>query len=560
MDENLLSRWKAVARMTRELDKLKREERLPFVYDQLKILLGMIQARLYPIRRPMAELSGPGRNKLPFFEYIALQRQPVAISNVESEGLDLPREIRDWKFPTLLFVPLISRDVALGVLALGSDSEIDLDGDDAELIEAIVPIVTQNLEVENLIQEGARMMRTDKLLERLDAACRVGNLPQILAATADEVHKALEVERTLIFLKRGDEIAITSGLGCPYASGGDLGHDACGSLAQKVAGTRRTEVQNFNGLLDLGLKRPLCIERQVAAVPIATADKVYGVIECFNRTDGKDFEGHQVELLARAATRMAMAIANTELVERVQKAGIDAIQGLAQALDAKDEYTASHSHNVGEYSYRIAAAMGLEPEICERIKLAGILHDLGKIGVPDEVLNKPGKLTDEEFELIKSHPVMTSEILAHFGDLADVRLSAGSHHERWDGFGYPDRLRKDAIPIGGRIICLADAFDTLTSDRKYRSRMSLEFTIQEMRRSANRQFDPDCVEALFVALKDLGEFDLNGNALPSPEDLERMRTEPLPALKPPAKPKPVEPAPEFIEPVPAPSGMPSPQP
>jgi HD-GYP domain-containing protein (c-di-GMP phosphodiesterase class II) len=370
------------------------------------------------------------------------------------------------------------------------------------------------------------------------------SLVEILGSVVHEVHQALEVERTLIFARRGaEELEVRAGIGCAYASAGHLGEDACGLLARKAFAHRRTEVQNFKGILDLGLTRPFCIERQVVAVPIASPERVHGVIECFNRLDGKDFEGHQIELLERVAGRMALAIENAELLDQIRQSGINAVIGLATALDAKDAYTASHSHNVGEYGFRIAAALGLPYDACERIKLAGILHDLGKIGIPDDVLNKPDKLTDAEFELIKSHPVGTGKILAHFGDLQDVRASAATHHERWDGFGYPDRLKGEQIPIGGRIICLADAFDTLTSDRKYRARVTMEFALQEMSRNRGRQFDPACVDALFRALVDLGEVDLNGNRLPLPEELERLRTEPPPLLKPPPKPKPAEPEP-----------------
>jgi len=528
MEESALTRWQAVAYLPRELEKVgRREERLPFLYEALRKLLGMSQVRLFPIRRPMAELSGSGRNRLPFFEYIALQRQPVLISNVADEGLALPREIGEWRFPTLLFIPLISREFALGILALASEEERELGGPEGELIEAVVPIVTRTLEVDTLVAETERQHRYHKLLEGVDALMRDKSVSEILGTVVHEIHAALQVERTVIFAKRGqEELEVTSGIGCPYASAGHLGEDACGILARRVFAHRRTEVHNFSGIVGLGLSRPFCIERQVAAVPIATQDRVFGVIEVFNRDDGKDFEGHQIELLERVAGRIALALINGELLGQVRQSGLNAVIGLATALDEKDAYTATHSHNVGEYSFRMAGALGLPLDACERIRLAGILHDVGKIGIPDDVLNKPDKLTDAEFELIKSHPVKTGKILHNFPDLADVRKSAETHHERWDGFGYPDRLKGEQIPLGGRIICLADAFDTLTSDRKYRARVPIDFALHEMRRNAGRQFDPDCVDALFRALAALGGIDLNGNQLPTPEELDRIRTEP----------------------------------
>ncbi|MBI6545787.1 MAG: HD domain-containing protein [Cyanobacteria bacterium NC_groundwater_1444_Ag_S-0.65um_54_12] len=522
-------RWRLVAKLSGELERrTDQHERLLFLYDTLKSLLKMQRVRLFTIQRPLAELSSPGRNRLPFFEYLAMQRQPVLISNIEAEGLALPPEIQDWHYPTLLFIPLISREVALGILLLASQEVLQLDKDEGELIMAIVPIVTSTLEVATLEQAVSRQERYTRLLDGIDTMIRTKTLPEILGTVATEVHQALETERTLIFSRRGnDDIEIATGIGCPYAAHGQLSDDACGRLAKRVALTGKVEVRNFNGILELGLARPLCLERQVVAVPIATSERVYGVLECFNWSGTKDFEGHQIALLEQLAARMALAIANSELLVQVHQAGIDAVKGLATALDAKDTYTASHSQNVGEYSYRIAVALGLEPQLCERLRLAGILHDLGKIGIPDQILNKPGGLTPEEFQVICSHPTMTSKILRHFRDLADVRVAAGTHHERWDGSGYPYKLQGEAIPLGGRIICLADAFDTLTSDRKYRSRLPLADALREIRHNAGRHFDPVVVDGLFRALGESGELDLNGNRLPSVEELEKLRVEPL---------------------------------
>ena len=168
---------------------------------------------------------------------------------------------------------------------------------------------------------------------------------------------------------------------------------------------------------------------------------------------------------------------------------------LARAVDAKDSYTRSHCQTVSQLCALIAAEVGLDRERSTRLRLAGLLHDVGKIGVPDAILNKPARLTEEEFEVMKEHVILGHEIVAS----ADLPVEAEwvrHHHERIDGHGYPDGLAGDEIPFESRIILVADAYEAMTSDRPYRRAPGQAFAIQELRKHAGTQFDPDVVEAL----------------------------------------------------------------
>jgi len=168
---------------------------------------------------------------------------------------------------------------------------------------------------------------------------------------------------------------------------------------------------------------------------------------------------------------------------------------LARAVDAKDSYTRSHCQTVSQLCSLIAAELGLERDRSARLRLAGLLHDVGKIGVPDAILNKPAKLTEEEFEVMKQHVLLSYEIVAS----ADLPVEAEwvrHHHERVDGHGYPDGLGGEQIPLESRIILVADAYEAMTSDRPYRRAPGQAFAIQELRRHAGTQFDPEVVEAL----------------------------------------------------------------
>jgi putative nucleotidyltransferase with HDIG domain len=172
---------------------------------------------------------------------------------------------------------------------------------------------------------------------------------------------------------------------------------------------------------------------------------------------------------------------------------------LARAVDAKDSYTRSHSHTVAQLSALIAAELGFTGDRLAKVRLAGLLHDVGKIGVPDAILNKPAALTDDEYEIMQQHAVLGFEIVESAG-LPEQGRWVRHHHERVDGRGYPDGLRGEEIPLESRIILVADSFEAMTSDRPYRRAPGREFALAELDRNAGTQFDPDVVEALTRAL------------------------------------------------------------
>jgi HD-GYP domain-containing protein (c-di-GMP phosphodiesterase class II) len=173
---------------------------------------------------------------------------------------------------------------------------------------------------------------------------------------------------------------------------------------------------------------------------------------------------------------------------------------LALAVDAKDSETRSHSQTVSQLSAVIATELGFNPGHIAQTRLAGLLHDVGKIGIPDAILNKPAQLTDAEYEQMKTHSLLGYNIV-FAADMATEARWIRHHHERYDGRGYPDRMSGDTIPIESRIIFVADAFEAMTSDRPYREARGQEFAIDELRRCSGTQFDPEVVEAICRTLE-----------------------------------------------------------
>ena len=193
--------------------------------------------------------------------------------------------------------------------------------------------------------------------------------------------------------------------------------------------------------------------------------------------------------------------------QELRTAYVQTIRALAEAVDAKDSYTRGHSERVGVYASKIAREMGFQKDLIERVYIAGLLHDVGKIGVRDSVITKPDRLTPEEYDEIKQHPAIGAKILEPVDFLADVTPCVRHHHEWFDGSdrGYPDRLRGDAIPLPSRIILVADTVEAMTSDRPYRKALSLDVVYAELTKYSGSQFDPICVDAFLRLLSREGE-------------------------------------------------------
>lgn len=181
------------------------------------------------------------------------------------------------------------------------------------------------------------------------------------------------------------------------------------------------------------------------------------------------------------------------LYQQLQRGIYQSLLGLANALEAKDVYTRGHSERVGAGSRRLAVALGLPPSDVEVVARAGLLHDIGKIGIPEVVLRKPGPLTAEEWELMRRHPVIGAQIVAPFEFFAAGAVVIRHHHERVDGSGYPDGLAGAAIPVGARIVAVADVYDALTSDRPYRPALSSDDALAHLEAQAGRGLDADIV-------------------------------------------------------------------
>ena len=226
--------------------------------------------------------------------------------------------------------------------------------------------------------------------------------------------------------------------------------------------------------------------------PILTNRHLLGalVMHCSEQRDITRDE-HVLRLIQSMLRQTAVACENDRLVEAVGKMMIECVYGFAQSIESRDPYTGGHVQRVTAYALLLAKTAGLSPRDRAIIQIGGLLHDIGKIAIPDAVLRKPGRLEPAEFEIIKQHPVVGFELIRQIPHLGTALAAVRHHHERWDGKGYPDGLKGEDIPLHARVLAVADAFDAMTSDRPYRPGLPFDVAMDEVRKNAGVQFDAE---------------------------------------------------------------------
>lgn len=245
---------------------------------------------------------------------------------------------------------------------------------------------------------------------------------------------------------------------------------------------------------------------EIVGDPITYDGAVIGLILAGNKTGPEgDIASPEMQFIDALADFLGTFHENIARFSEQRSMSMGTLHALTAAIDAKDRYTCGHSERVAFLSQCIARELGIGPEQCERIRIAGLVHDVGKIGVPESILCKPGKLTDEEFTAIKRHPEIGYNILQGISLLGDTLPGVLHHHERWDGRGYPHGLRGSDIPHIARIIGLADTFDAMSSSRSYRPALARPLVLSEISRCAGAQFDPQIVQAF--SRVNLAEYD-----------------------------------------------------
>ena len=358
----------------------------------------------------------------------------------------------------------------------------------------------------------ARLRKNLRTRESIHASRRLGqSYLEMLFGIGSAITSPFKVDDEVEIILRQGLVALNAGKGAilllDHEQGtlevrGTMGYDRAGD--PKVGDRHRIsdKLPIVDAAIDegpVGIRIYEDVGRHVVFVPMVSKERLVGGIEIHVGERRGRLSVNEQKVLYALASQAAIFLENARLERDVRSMFLNIIVSMAGAVDAKDAYTHGHSLRVARVALIVAQENGLPRVELEPLLLSAILHDVGKIAIPDNILKKPEKLDNEEFEIMKGHPIAGAKMLQHIRALENVIPGILHHHEYWNGTGYPHGLAGDAIPLQGRIIHIGDAFDAMTTDRVYRTKIDVAGAIQEIQRHAGRQFDPHLVGCLLEA-------------------------------------------------------------
>ncbi len=451
---------------------------------------------------------------------------PLAKAMAKAIGLKEPLSSKG-----LFLIPLTDKAKFLGLLLIGSSGSKDnvlKNKEEVFSLASLVSIVLANAQL--FVESEMRnldMFRFNVLSRALNPTVHQEEVVRILMEGLEGIIK-FDIAGLLILGKQENRIFIKANTTVTKRSVYVLKNNLLKLIFELTNKALDRDKLEEKISIPEGKPRNLKIKSYLNS-PLITKDKVVGVLNLcsFEKEHFSARDGQNVSSLAFYG---AVAFENTMLYEDLKRTYFSIINALTSAIEAKDEYTRGHSVFVSKYSVAIATQMGLFSSMVESIQIAGLLHDLGKIGVPEEILSKKGKLTDNEYQVVKAHPEIALKILGpvefpHFAReesfsevppeltlslfeqanlSADVKLMIYHHHEKYGGGGYPEGIKKDEIPLGARILAVADTFEALTSDRPYRKAFPLNEAKKILLKISNEQLDPGIVKSFLKILNSKG--------------------------------------------------------
>ncbi len=421
----------------------------------------------------------------------------------ESMDLASPPDLVGLGLHGAICVPMVQGSEVWGTLSVFDGKRREWTEDDRRVLSTLGNQAVVALKNAELYDASQKMIwELQNLHEGLQAATSTLDLDQVLEQVLAGAAKASAAQIGCLALEEAGKLKLVGSYGTDHATAEKLALGLGGDICTEVMSSSQPfmeEMEKESGKEDNPLN-----PRAVLCVPITLHGKPIGVTFLANYVAGQIFNEDHKRLVTALAAQAAVAIDNARLFRDREEVMLSALKALAAAVDARDPYTAGHSQRVTDYAKVIARQMNYAPDdrgAWRRLEQGTLLHDIGKIGVPDAVLQKPGKLTAEEFEQMKAHPVVGFNILSGLKMLSDELVIVRSHHERFDGKGYPDHKTGEQLPIYAWVVSAADALDAMTSDRPYRKGMSLEVALSEVQKGAGTHFHPDVAEALLDAVQ-----------------------------------------------------------
>ncbi|MCX7944744.1 MAG: GAF domain-containing protein [Deltaproteobacteria bacterium] len=392
-------------------------------------------------------------------------------------------------------VPLVVRDEIIGVLDAESPIPNKFSENDLNLFSVFAGYISSaiyNAELFTELEHKNQMLKKSlSEIEKMNQELirysnEVQKINEKLNKRINEITAVYEASKTII-----SSLDLQETLQSIVMLTNDLVKSSVSAI--KLIDSETQEVKERIRLVSVDDEVTVSRNGKTFEVPLRIGDKIIGYFELGN-VDPSQMGEEEKQILLTLASQAAIAIENARLFEETQRTYYETIKGLAQALEARDSYTRGHSERVTKYALLIAEELGLNEDQKKLISYAGLLHDIGKIGIADNILNKKATLSPDDRKVIENHPLFGDQILGPIKFLKEAQRIVLHHHERYDGSGYPSKLKGEEIPLLARIITVADSFDAMTSDRPYRKAFSLDEALNELKTKAGSQFDPKIVE------------------------------------------------------------------
>lgn len=351
------------------------------------------------------------------------------------------------------------------------------------------------MEVQDLSAEIVRVYEELALIysltNNLGSEMDVDSICQRILEEADKILAAQNMS-VMLFNESSNELYTRLARGRDHEAAAQFRAEASAGLIGEIL-ARGEPVTICDIAADGRLSLPYPV-RSIMCVPLVTDGKNIGIIFASDKLSGEEFWTQELKLMGALAAEVAASIKKAQLYEEISELFMHTVEALASAIDAKDPYTYGHSRRVARLSAAICEELGMSKKETRHVELAAILHDIGKIGTPESILQKPGRLEPEEMERVMEHPTQGAHILSNIVEFRDVIRWIRHHHEWYDGKGYPDHIAAELIPIEARVISVADTFDAMTSNRPYRKGMPSAEAIKIMEEFAGTQFDPGVLD------------------------------------------------------------------
>ena len=382
---------------------------------------------------------------------------------------------------SIIAVPLHYGSRVTGAIVVSKLGLSQFDEDDLRLLQVLAGHAAVALENARLYEAQRREAESAKALLEFgrDLAAAEG-LERVLERVVEGAAQLLSAPHAALWLQESStgDLVVRASIGGTKPIVGD----------RVPPGTLTNRFEPFVLSAPPSVVAPFVVEGRWGAIAVAAQPEV-------------EYGSRELDLLGGLAHQAKLAIANASSFEGLERTFLSTVEALANALEARDEYTSSHARWITDTALLVGQALGLDGETLKRLELGALFHDIGKIGIPNSVLLKPGPLTDEERELIETHPELGAKIIAPIDQLQDVCGIVRACHERWDGGGYPDRKAGEEIPLEARIIFACDAFHAMTTDRPYRSALEPQEALRRLEEAAGSQFDPRVVEVCLRVLE-----------------------------------------------------------